>query len=519
MGKNILFIVAFVQLLTLKAQDSKGYKISYQSNLEKFFFEEFNTSSRLNDFVLAMSVIDSSMTVKKLDDIKTRIAETINGLPFTKESKATKEKKRIKKIYDKIHKAFFSKYIADANFSDIFSSGNYNCLGATAMYAYVFDRLEVPFKIKEEPGHVFVIVYPESHNIYLETTVPGEYGYYTLDDKSVKEVVNELVSVKLISKQELEEKGYKQCYKDYFFTKNYLSTNSLVGVQYYNQAFKFIAKENYRKAFNSVKKAEVFYKTELVTYLKKNLLKLILYSDSLSKDDLSIVIEAFGSLELEEDFTKADLDLIVYKLITKNIQEADFLDLLQDSFNKVPNDLVKNIVISKATTYAAQLKAKDGNYEEAFNLARKAYKFNIENREAKEVLTWTLRKKIALLSFSKTSLDKINAFIQEFPFVKEDNIIKEARSRIVSKLAYDSFSTKKISEGEKYIDIMESLLESSDNLLINPELYCQVYLKAGQHYYGKMQLSKAEEKLRKGLKFNPEHVDLNRVLKYVLEEK
>ena len=90
-----------------------------------------------------------------------------------KEKKEKKEKKRIKFIYDAFHDTFLKKYNSSVFFSEIFKNGNYNCVTATALYCYVFEKLDIPYKVKDLPTHVYLIAYPDLYNIKLETTVQG----------------------------------------------------------------------------------------------------------------------------------------------------------------------------------------------------------------------------------------------------------------------------------------------------------------------------------------------------------
>ncbi|WP_417213179.1 hypothetical protein [Bizionia sp.] len=193
-----------------------------------------------------MFAIDSLANNNLILKYQDRVNSLLKTFP-EKESKAKKEQKRIKFIYDEIHSPFFNKYLLNSYFNDLFEDGTYNCVTASALYAYVFDELNIPYHVKETPTHVFLIAYPETYKIYLETTVPGEYGFIVPKESEVIKIIDELISYKLVTKDEVLEKGYMKFYEDLYYGREYINKNALIGMQYYNC---LVLKYGYRLKLN-----------------------------------------------------------------------------------------------------------------------------------------------------------------------------------------------------------------------------------------------------------------------------
>ena len=156
MKKIILIILVLNSIYTCGQND-------FSKNLET---KIVNDSVQV-DFFKALFSIDSLISNVEIEKNRNKVQKTIK-FSRQKEKKEKHERKRIKRIYNTIHNTFLEKYNIEAHFSDIFINGNYNCVSATALYSYVFESLEIPYKIKETPTHVYLVVYPKSYKIYIE---------------------------------------------------------------------------------------------------------------------------------------------------------------------------------------------------------------------------------------------------------------------------------------------------------------------------------------------------------------
>lgn len=255
-----------------------------------------------------------------------RVLSVIENFP-PKEVKEKKEKKRVKYIYDELHKAFFKKYELNSYFTDMFKNGTYNCVTASALYTYAFEKLKIPYHIKETPSHVFLVAYPNTYKIYLETTVPGAFGFIIPKETEVQKIIDELIAYKLVTKEEVLEKGYMKFYEDYYYGKEFIDKRALIGMQYYNKGIVGFQSADYDKALNNLRKSKVFYSSALVKYILKNVMFLKVNElEFNSIDEIDFLLELLTISSYSEDYTISNIKSSLFKIVDHDDNDEIFIE-------------------------------------------------------------------------------------------------------------------------------------------------------------------------------------------------
>src|SRR5688500_4322137 len=96
----------------------------FKSEQEKQLFEAF-TAGKEPDYLSLYLISDPTFQEKSLLDISDSRIE--NFLTKSDNRDRNYSSKELKKIYKEIHSDFFSKYIENPAFGQIFKNGNYNC--------------------------------------------------------------------------------------------------------------------------------------------------------------------------------------------------------------------------------------------------------------------------------------------------------------------------------------------------------------------------------------------------------
>ena len=305
-------------ILVFYCFSSYGFSQHYYNKLEEDAFSKYKNDSINYNFLKTLCVIDSTFNETSYTSYYDKLEHVIQSFS-EKESKPKREKKRVKFIYNEIHARFLKKYDEKSFFTDIFKNGNYNCVTASAIYSYVFDRLNIPYHVKEAPSHVYLIAYPKTLKIYLETTMPGASGFISPKESEIKKIVDELVSLKLISQQELQSKGYNRAYQEYFYGKESVPKSSLVGMQYYNKSFFDYANNDYKSAYKNITKSLQFYKSPISELFKVNLIHLILSDlEVKSEKDLNFLFNSLSALKYKKDIDKSNLRVLMYRITENN---------------------------------------------------------------------------------------------------------------------------------------------------------------------------------------------------------
>jgi hypothetical protein len=90
--------ICLLFLFLLLNYSTNLYSQSFISEIEKEAIQEYETDSLNYDFLKSICVIDSTLTIERLNSYKLKLNTLIKSFP-EKEIKDSREKKRIKKIY------------------------------------------------------------------------------------------------------------------------------------------------------------------------------------------------------------------------------------------------------------------------------------------------------------------------------------------------------------------------------------------------------------------------------------
>jgi tetratricopeptide (TPR) repeat protein len=496
---------------------SKLYSQKFISNIEKQSINEYEKDSLNYDFLKNICAIDSTLTTKKFNSYKEQLNVIISSLP-PKEEKDSREKKRVKKIYNTIHNKFFQKYDLKAEFTDVFKNGTYNCVSVTALYVYVFEKLNIPYHIKELPTHVFLIAYPQTLKIHLETTVPGAYGFYSPNDSEVKKIVDELVEVKLVSKLELQEKGFSKVYQDYFYGKKFVDKKSLIGMQYFNKSVFCLEDKDFKRAYTNISKSLKYYKSPLSKRLSVQLVLMNLSELEIENEEaLELLYNNLSLLKYKKDIDIYAVRELLYKITSNNKNEFIEKAALKLSFLK--DEQLKDFIQTELYDYLSRSEANKRNLDKAIEYSDILLGLNSNNKRAKEVLLNCIPSKISLMPINDKSLNELEEYIKKYDFLIGDKRIDTIRAMLYGQLTQLKFSERKPKEGLEYLNSFENIMDNQrENIQIIPSAIAQLYLIVGRYYYGKSQFKSAIKHFQKGVEYIPENIDLKKMLKWAKED-
>ncbi|SFQ66122.1 hypothetical protein [Hymenobacter arizonensis] len=174
--------------------------------------------------------------------------------------------KRVRTIFDIVHKDFLSKYEDKATFDQTISSGVYNCVSVSALYSLIFEHYRIPYAIKQKPTHVYVVADPEGSNILVEATDP-QGGYFLPDARFKKAYVEYLAEHKLVSQEEVARLGTEEVFKQKFQADKTISLTQLISLQYYNKGVLALTEEAPEESYQALQKVEKLFPAVETKYL------------------------------------------------------------------------------------------------------------------------------------------------------------------------------------------------------------------------------------------------------------
>lgn len=466
----------------------------------------------LENYIPLLFSIDSSFNKKEVLEKKKQIDSFIETLQ--KKTVRYSPKKKVKYIFNKTHDVFFNKYELESIFSDVFKTKTYNCVSGSALYAYILEMLEVPFQVKETPTHVFLVAYPSTYNIYLETTVPGKGGSYVPSETIIKRSVDELISLKLITSEYLTSVGYNKAYNEYFYGDGNIKMTELIGIQYYNKAIFEFNNKDYQLAYSYIKKSKNFYKNEKVNLFEKALLAAVI-----DEVDFKNINNFNWFIRYISDIEEIDENHIKYKFF-QIIDEVSWTDIeysiIENKINSIEDEKVLNLLLETYYSYRAEKYSKLLLPKKVLEYAIKVYEINNKDLNAKNYIVETKINALANKNVNKSRLVELEEIVDDYPFVPDFGIYNRYRIYLYSLLTSISFHKNESTKGFLYVKELERLIEDQqDKINFNHGAVGEAYGALGAYYYRKHKEEKAIEYLKRGLNFSPENENIERKLRLI----
>ncbi|MES2286183.1 MAG: hypothetical protein V4547_10880 [Bacteroidota bacterium] len=490
--------------------------LSFKSEVQKLAFTKFALGKDSADPInLLLTPYDKESELSSAI-VHQRVNDCLNYLQKEVENKP--EVKKVKFIYDYVHKTFFKVYKLKNSFSDIFEKGEYNCVSATALYAIIFSKLGIPYQIKELPEHVYLIAYPYSTKILIETTNP-EKGYYRVNDDIQKKYVKHLFDSKTISKQEYESSDINTLFNKYYFSSENISLIQLIGLQYSNYGLYDFEDKNYEVAISELKKAYFLYPSEGNKYTLKLFLSYQIannsYNDQKQIDNLAILCR-YNNLkdsEISNESIKGEFSRIIQ---TQLIDNSDF-QKFEKSHATISGALTDSALVNDIDfSYHLELarlgyvNSKDSEFET--NHLQAAFLINPHNANLQAIILGYFERRVQKHSEVKSILSLTEEYSRKFDFLNDNDEFNSIKANCLLELSYQSFSLNDITKGEAFLKDFENFCELKKELKPNPAFVERAFSVAASAYYKKGNYSKSKQFLKTGLKYAPDSFGLKQRL-------
>lgn len=134
----------------------------------------------------------------------------------------------VHQLIRKAHRRFLKRYSEYATFTEMLSSGKYNCLTGTALYALLLEQFGVSYRIVETNYHIFLLAETTDGRILIEAT-DGANGLVFGEENIAERVTS--YREQLPSTADLSKQLYRYD-RDIF---NEVELDELSGLLYYNK--------------------------------------------------------------------------------------------------------------------------------------------------------------------------------------------------------------------------------------------------------------------------------------------
>ncbi|MCB2221512.1 MAG: hypothetical protein KQI35_14020 [Bacteroidetes bacterium] len=518
--KILLVITAFLSIQIYATEpDSLVIKsdLSFHSNLEKVAFESLDSDNGPN-YIYLFIAIDDSCGADELNDIKRRISNQISSYENNSKFINAKEKKKVKTIYSDIHEDYLKKYEEGQYFPDLFNEGLYNCVTASAYYGLIFQNLNIPYTIKESYDHVYILTYPETFSIRVETTDPRK-GYLVYDDRFKSQFVDFLKESKLISETEYKQKTSDELFNEYFYKEEDINLLELAGLQYYNKAVDCLANQKYEEAFAMVEKSAYLHPSERAGYMLLICVANVL--NGCKYEDIHYADYIFKAARYDKYGIKNDNIIDQFIDVTQKLLIAQYNTKLYDAyFNRIIDNLEDSVLINEISFIyyyeRARILLNDNKFDLSLVFAEKAYNLKPKHVDARNLFVTDVLETFSQINDFQESLDQLNRYITTYPDIMNNNQFNTLRGTLTLGMSVDFFMSGNTREAFGKLGAFEEIAENSTldfgNYILN-EVLVEAYSRAASYHFRKGNSKASREYLERGLKYAPNSYELSSKLR------
>lgn len=460
-----------------------------------------------SNYIDIFLAVDPAITPSIAADYRQKFQNIITTIKDEKYLKKSNDKK-IKKLYEKVHETMLKKYEAQNHFSEVFKSGYYNCVSSSILYGLVFQQLNIPFTAKEKPTHVYLMSYPESDQIIVETTDPsGDFLKHSDRYKSL--VVDRLKENKLISQQEFNSKSVNELFNQFYFPDHDINLKELIGIQYMNDALYKFDKEQYEEGYHQLEKAYFFYPKEnmstMLLVLNVQLLNTLNYEDIKSMKYLA-ELSRYEGLGLSQENILAEFERMTQKQLTNKADTATYRQYYEKFIA-----LSGNETLNKEISYIYNLRRglalyNTGNYEMSLPFLELAYELNPKNLDINRIYISALGQQLNYESDNHNIIEKLETEYRHHPELIDNTIFLSMLANAYVIGFGQGFELNNEKEALKYKALFEKYFTNDLNVLATN--IGRAYSLAAVYYFRKGNTLKAKQLISQGLKYAPGNYEL-----------
>lgn len=416
-----------------------------------------------------------------------------------------KNAKKIKYIYDLVHEKFFTQYEIENRFFEIIQTGKYNCVTATALFAWYFEQLDIPYTINEEPTHVYLVAYPGSDNIMVETTTPMK-GFYAFNPEFKATYVSTLKQQKLIGPEEAALTVDALFNKYYFGTEN-ITLTQLVGIHYMNDGLFRRDHDDMSGAYEQFKKAYFYYPGIRCEYLLTNFISDRIDDtklDPVKRASLLGIASRFKKTGVTSQMILGEFHKITEEVLTRKNDRVLYKQCYEEVIRNITDEDLRRELTYTYNYENGRIYYNSGNQPKARPYLVEALKAQPNNADLAAIVVASIAQSFRNVNDTKVILDTLENYQKTFPVLTENGNFNSLLAITYVAAFGDAYGNNKPAEGDKYQKLFEDLYRANKNITIySPEAVGAAYSNACAYYFKKGQKAKAKQYIDWGLAIVP----------------
>lgn len=396
---------------------------------------------------------------------KLRINRSINFLFQELASAKISGKKRSKQIpiiRKVVESAFLTNYVPGVDFEQLIRKGYYNDITATALYALVFDHLDIPYSIKLEKHQVYPIIDPEGAKIAI--SIPNILlPTVSKSEAFAKQYIELLEDMKMLKKGESTMNSQESLFQRYYFSEEqYIDMEQLSSVIYFRIALGHYQKGEYHLALAKLDLAQqVLPMPRHQPFRLACLFQLAAQFDPGKPETFEDLFKLYDNhpVPLVEDEILAlfigvsENQLFTHRQVDQ-FEQSYALFLKKAKENSALEQKVHTVYLfQKAKFYAGTLE-----YDKVFVFADSLFRNHPQDENVQEILAGLFKGDFQHGRDFEKGLDQIYAYRKKYPYLLQHKGVQDLELFYCAERIRFYFENDNVISGDYYLTEFENLL-------------------------------------------------------------
>jgi tetratricopeptide (TPR) repeat protein len=478
----------------------------YHSVFEYQVFDELEDGNR--DYLSLISCINPGTTEQQMDAYRRWIAKISASIGVDRFGRSG-EGKKIEAISNYLSGNIFVQYDQMATFDDLYRTGRYNYILSACLYAFVMDELNIPYIIRESSSHLYLLAWPLTEKIIIETTIP-EYRHFMFDYNARVDFVKYLRENNVIDEFTWRSKPTRELFEKYFFPQKDITLKEISGLQYMYKAMEDINNQAFKSAYLKLQKAYYLYPSYKVQYLL--LAGYYSFMDSSDFTDtrglvflaagpglipigfnFGYYLQRFAVITETYLFDREDISEYnrIYRFLSEEINDTTLRDELSFFYYYETGRYCYN----------------SGRFELALDNIEKARDIKPTDKDLQVLLVSALAGYAATTGPSEL-IPRLEYYDEEFTIEERYDIFTMVKMQAFLRYADESFQLQDVTTGETYLSKFEALFQNNPDIGIDRDLIGSAYSSAAVYYYRNGAADRSRQMIMQGLQYAPDNIEL-----------
>jgi len=510
---SITFVLMTGSLAQIQGTDTlfRPSDLFYFSTLESGSFSQYFDDKP--DYLQMIIAVDAASGENEIEIYLDWIDDMVQEIRHNKFDRKS-ETKKINQVRNSVSKALLISFEHPSGFSDLFRAGEYNYYTAASVYAFILDRLDIPYEIREVSNSILILTYPHNEQISIEIEGPGSL-FFAFAHDTRNSFVEFLRDSKVIDNATFSSTPSRVLFERYYFADYGLTIREMIGMLYLNSAIEYLNRSAPANAYKQFEKAFILYPSSKTQYLLLAHLNSFLSTmDYHNPADLGYLIKAnrLVGYGVDRERIAAYLQDMINEVLVKeqNLTEMQYI------YDYMLEYLTDEVLIKDFAFLfyyeTGKLHFNDEQYWKALTSFETAYSLKPDEKNNQKYLTRALAG-YSIDTNPAIILEKLNHYDSAYLEITDNEIYLTIKQHVCLEFFGEAFQLQDGENGEHYMAIFEELVDQHPNITINFLAVGRSYSSAAIFYYRKGQVQKSRKILEKGLTYAPHNLEMKLKLK------